>query len=317
MPCTIGVDLGGQSVKLATVDRTGEIRIRRQVKIDARQDASTLAEQIVGEINGILHQSRSAGLNPTAAGMVMPGYMDPDRTRLVLAANFPTLGGTSFLADIKSASPLPIEFDADSNAAALAEFRFGAGHGVDRLIVAAVGTGIGAGVVLNGRIPRIREHIAGSLGHVIVNATGPRCKCGARGCVEAMASGPVLEARASRLADEQPGSRLAALRAERGRLTGVEIAEGLAAGDPPALQAVAECGWWLGVGVASWSVIYSPEKVLIAGGIARLGEPLVAAVRKGFEEVGQPAMIKQVEIGLATFTADAGVIGAAAVVMPE
>jgi glucokinase len=317
MQCTIGVDLGGQSVKLAAVDTAGEIRVRRQARIDATHSASTLAGQMLGEISGILGDARTAGLEPTAIGMVMPGYMDAARTRLTFVANFPNLGGSNFLAEIKAASPLPIEFDADCNAAALAEARFGAGRGVGRLIVVAVGTGIGGGVVINGHIPRIREHIAGSLGHVIVNAKGPRCKCGARGCVEAMASGPVLERLAAKLADEQPGSRLAALQAERGHLTGLEIAEGLAVNDPPATQAVAECGWWLGAGVASWSVIYSPHKVLIAGGIACLGERLVAAVRKGFEEVGQPTMVQQVEIGLAALGADAGVIGAAVVVMPE
>jgi glucokinase len=315
MHCTIGVDLGGQSVKLAAVDETGAIRARRQAKVDAGQSAPVLTQQIIDEIRQILADARAAGLEPSAIGMVMPGYMDPDRTRLVFAANFPTLNGTSFLADVKAASPLPIEYDADCNAAALAEYRFGAGRGVDRLIVVAVGTGIGGGVLLNGRIPRIREHIAGSLGHVIVNAKGPRCKCGARGCVEAMASGPVLEALAARLADEQPGSRLASLRAERGRITGVEIAEAMAVDDPPAVQAVAECGWWLGAGVASWNVIYAPTKVLVAGGIASLGEPLIAAVRKGFAEVGQPTMVPKVRIERATLIADAGVIGAAALVM--
>lgn len=317
MNCAIGVDLGGQSVKLAAVNGAGSILTRRQLKIDAGQEAETLSKAILSEIRAILADAKSLGLAPAAVGMVMPGYMDRDRTRLTFAANFPKLGDTSFLADIKAGCPLPIQFDADCNAAAMAESRFGAGRGVDRLIVVAVGTGIGGGVVLNGEIPRIREHIAGSLGHVIVNAKGPKCKCGARGCVEALASGPVLEQLAGRLADEHPDSRLAALRVERGRLTGVEIADALAANDAPAVQAVNECGWWLGAGVASWLVIYAPTKVLIAGGIACLGEPLIAAVRRGVEEVGQPTLVKKVEVGCATLTADAGVIGAAALVMPD
>lgn len=314
--CAIGIDLGGQSVKSAVVGGDGTIRIRRQTRIDADQPAAVLAQLITDEIRGLHDEARAAGLNPTGVGMVMPGYMDRDRTRLTFAANFPTLGGTPFLADIRAASPLPIEFDADSNAAAIAENRFGAGQGVERLIVAAVGTGIGAGVVLNGEIPRIREHIAGSLGHVIVDAKGPPCKCGGRGCVEALASGPVLERLAGQYADEQPGSRLGALRAERGRLTGVEIAEALAVEDEAACRAVGECGWWLGAGVASWAAIYAPHKVLIAGGIACLGEPLIAAVRQGMHDVGQPVLVRNVEIAQALLSADAGVIGAAALLMP-
>jgi glucokinase len=232
-----------------------------------------------------------------------------------MAANFPTLSHSDFLGELKASAPAPIRFDADCNAAALAEARFGAGRGVGRLIVVAVGTGVGGGVVIEGEILRIREHIAGSLGHVIVDARGPRCRCGARGCIEALASGPVLERLAAGYADEQPGSRLAALRRERGRLTGMEIAEALAGNDEPACRAVSECGWWLGAGIATWAVIYVPDMVLVAGGIACLGEPLLEAVRKGFREVGQPAMVSRVAIGQAALTADAGVIGAAALAM--
>ena len=97
----------------------------------------------------------------------------------------------------------------------------------------------------------------------------------------------------------------------------MEIADAIAQGDAPAHRAVTECGWWLGAGVASWSAIYAPQLVLIAGGVARIGEPLLAAVRRGFEDVGQPNMVKQVRIELAALEADAGLIGAAATVMPD
>jgi glucokinase len=315
--CTIGVDLGGQSVKLAVVDDQGNIRLKRQSPIDASKSVDYLTQQILGEIRLLTNDALSAGFEPTAVGMVMPGYMDRERTRLTFAANIPALSGSTFLADLRAGSPLPMRFDADSNAAALAESRFGAGRGVDRLIVVAVGTGIGGGVIVNGEVLRVREHIAGSLGHVTVDARGPRCKCGGRGCVEALASGPVLERLAGEFADADPGSMLAALRAERGRITGVEIVAALQAGDAAAQKAVDECGWWLGAGVASWSVIYAPRLVLIAGGIACIGEPLLAAVRRGFEEVGMPNMVKQARIGLATLGPDAGVIGAAATAMQD
>lgn len=315
--CAIGVDLGGQSVKLAVVDAGGVIRGRRQAAVDAAWSASRLVECILHELDELCGAARADGFEPAAAGMVMPGYMDRERTRLRLAANLPKLSGTSFLSDLRAGSPLDMAFDADSNAAALAEARFGAGREVERLIVAAIGTGIGAGVVLDGEILRIREHIAGSLGHVIVDATGPRCGCGARGCVEALAAGPALERRAGLLADADPGSQLALLRIERGRLTGVEIAEALDGGDAAARQAVDECGWWLGAAIASWSVVFLPDKVLLAGGVAMLGEPYLTAVRKGFADVAQPGLVERVHIERAALGADAGAIGAAATVMPR
>lgn len=313
--CSIGVDLGGQSVKLAGVDVGGRIRVRRQTPIDASRPAEELAGLIVAEIEAIRAEALAAGLTPTAAGVVMPGYMDRERSRLIVAANLPTLGGTDFLGMIRRGSRLPVTFDADSNAAAVAEYRFGAGRGVERLIVVAVGTGIGGSVVLDGQIPRIFNHIAGSLGHVIVDARGPRCACGAQGCVEARASGRALERLAAELADAEPGSRLAALRAERGRLTGVEIGEALAEGDAAAARVVRECGWWLGAGIAAWTPIYAPQKVLVGGGIIGLGEPYLEAVRAGLHEVGMPHLTRDMVVDAAALGPDAGVIGAAAIGM--
>ncbi len=313
--CAIGVDLGGQSVKLATVEDTGTVRLRRQIPIEATWPVERITDLIAGAVEQMIGQACRQGHAPSAVGMVMPGYMDRDRTALVFATNLPTLNQCGFLARLRHGLSLPVVFDADCNAAAVGESRFGAGRGVDRLIVATIGTGIGAGVILGGEVLRVWHHIAGSLGHVIVNARGPACKCGARGCVESLAAGPALERRAAELADAQPTSRLAAMKAEYGQLTGVEIGTALAEGDAVAEQAIDECGWWLGAGIASWSVIYRPDKVLIGGGVSALGETYLQAVRRGLAEVGQPNATGHVLIDAAALGPDAGLIGAAAMVM--
>jgi len=310
--CAIGVDLGGQSVRLAVVDDDGAISLRRQADVDAAEPGPHIIQLVITEIRGLLKDAGHEGFAPSAVGVVMPGYMDRDRTRLLYAANLPTLSGSDLLSRVKDAIELPVVFDADCNAAAFGEYRFGAGRGVDRLIVATIGTGVGAGVVIDGRILRVRNHVAGSLGHVIVDPKGPKCPCGARGCVEAFASGRAIERRASDLARAGPDSRLAAFLADRGQITGLEIAQALADGDEVAQRAVRDCGWWLGVGVASWSAVYAPNRVLIGGGMASLGEPLLAAVREGFQEVGQPDLTNRVTIERAGLGSEAGVIGAAA-----
>lgn len=312
----MGVDLGGQSVKLAVVDGRGSVGLRRQVAIDAGRPAAELADLIVREVGRLRDDAAAVGPGPVAAGIVMPGYMDRERTRLIFAANLPTLGGTDFLQQIRAGLDLPVAFDADCNAAALGEQKYGAGRGVDRLIVVTVGTGIGGGVVLNGEVLRVFNHIAGSLGHVIVDARGPRCACGGQGCVEARASGRALERLAGELADAAPGSRLARLREERGVLTGVEIGLALAEEDAAARQAVEEAGWWLGAGIAAWSAIYAPRKVLIGGGVIGLGAFYLAAVRQGLRDVGQPHLTRDLVIEPAELGPDAGIIGAAAMMMP-
>jgi len=311
----IGVDLGGQSVKLAVVDETARVFERDQQPIDAAQPEEKIRAQIVEAVEALQRKARANGREPAAVGMVLPGYMDRDRTRLDYAANLPMLGGTGFLEKLGRSLNVPVVFDADANAAALGEYRFGAGRGVGRLLVATVGTGVGAGVVIDGAILRVWNHIAGSLGHVIVDPRGPRCACGARGCLEAHASGRSLERRAAALADAAPEGRLAVLRREQGRLTGVEVARALSEGDPDARRAVDETGWWLGVGIASWSVIYRPERVLVGGGVAALGDPWFAAVRRGLADVGQPDATAKLTVGPAALGADAGIVGAAAMAM--
>jgi glucokinase len=241
----------------------------------------------------------------------MPGYMGRDRTRLLFTANLPTLSGSDFLINIKKAFDLPIIFDADCNASAWGEHRFGAGRGVDRLIVTTVGTGIGAGVVIDGKIVRTFHQVAGSLGHVVIDAKGPKCKCGGQGCLETKASGPTLEKLATDLARRQPSSKLASLLADNNQLTGKEIGLALQHNDSTAIQAVTECGWWLGAGIASWSVIYNPQKILIGGGLAKLGEPWLSAIRTGFKEVAQPRFHKTTTIEPAALAQDTGIIGAA------
>ncbi len=315
--CAIGVDMGGQSVKLALVDESGVIHLRRQVAMDPTRSADAIALLLIEEVEQLLGTVKLKGFAPSAVGIVMPGYMDVGRTKLLFAANLPTLNGTDFLSTVKAGIDMPVAFDADCNAAAFGEYHFGAGRGVDRLIVVTVGTGIGGAVMIQGRILRLWNHISGSLGHVIVDAKGIRCSCGGRGCVETVASGPAIEKLATELAAAEPDSYLAQLLAENGRLTGREIRMALEQNDGPATRVMRECGWWLGAAVASWSVIYCPELVLIGGGIAALGEPLLEAVREGLRDVGQPHTTRNVRVAAAALGPDAGMVGAAAMVMPH
>ncbi len=313
----IGVDLGGQSAKLALVDGDGRVLLRERVPVDAGWSAGQMVEALAGAIAGLVQEAAERSIRPTGVGVVMPGYMDATRSRLLFAANLPKLGGTDFLAELRAAIGLPVSFDADSNAAALGEYRFGAGRGARRLIVAVVGTGVGGGVIVDGRILRIREHIAGSLGHVIVDPRGPRCACGARGCLEVFASGRALERLAAQAVAKHPDSPMARRAAEPGRPTALEVGQALAEGDEAAAEAVRVCGWWLGVGVASWSVIYLPDRVVIGGGIASLGPAYLEAVRAGLAEVGQPKTVAGITVEPAALGQEAGVIGAAAMVLPS
>ncbi len=314
--CAIGVDLGGQSVRMGVIDDAGTVHLYRSSPVDAQRSADAMASLLIEQLHGVLGEARANEWVPVGVGVALPGYMDRDRTRIVFSANLPNLNGSHLPVDIQDAIPLPVSFDADGNAAVLAEFRFGAGRNVERLLMAVVGTGIGGGVMIEGKVLRVWNHLAGSLGHVIVDAQGPPCGCGARGCVEAKASGRALERLANDKADADPGGLLAELRKQTGRLTGHEILAAAVRNDRAALSVIEECGWWLGAGIASWSAIFHPAKVLIGGGMAELGEPFLAAARRGLKEAGQPFSTGRVLIERAALGPRAGLIGAGAMILP-
>lgn len=310
-PVAIGVDIGGRSAKLALVRNDGEILHRDQRPLDREMSAGAILQTLAEGIIGLHGLATCDGLEPVGAGVVMPGYVDESKHRVELVANLPSLNGTRFPLDLADAVPLEVQFDTDGNAATLGEHHFGAGRGVRRLLVAAIGTGIGGGVVIDGHLLRIRNHTAGSLGHIMVNPDGPKCGCGARGCLETVASARGFEAAAADEAAANPQSVLARLRAERGKLSIAEIMDALKAGDAAAAQAVNRCARWLAAGISTWCAIYSPNRVLLGGGVASIGEPLIFAVREQFRAIGQPYAYERMTIDLAELGNDAGVIGAA------
>lgn len=306
-PVAIGVDLGGTHIKFGVCDAAGALRHAERIDTQADQPAERITERIVAGINICIGAAREAGCSPTVIGVVMPGVVSDDRTTIRFVANIPTLDGYQLPSVLAERFDLPVVFDADSNAAAWAEYRFGAGRGCDRLVMMTVGTGIGAGVVLDGALVRTSNRTAGSLGHILVDPNGPRCGCGARGCLERMAGLRGLTDEAIRQVAAHSDSPLAVYE----RIDGTALASALAAEDPAARAVIDKCGGWLGVGIASLSAMFSPRRVVLGGGLAALGDPLVTATRNAVQAVGSPVFTASVEIVLAKLGNDAGVIGAA------
>jgi glucokinase len=232
----------------------------------------------------------------SGVGVSVAGFLDRQHASMFGNANLPALCGFPLRRSLEERLATDCRLEVDSNAAALAEFRHGAGRGAARLLAVTVGTGLGGGVIVDGALLRYTGECAGDLGHVIVEPTGRRCTCGARGCLEAMVCSAALSERA--------GGR--PVRAVIGAAR---------AGDARSTAALSETGWWLGLGLASLAPLFGPDRVVVGGGIAAAGDLLLEPARASFRAHAAPDLAAGAPIVGSTFDGWEGMVGAAALLL--
>ena len=204
---------------------------------------------------------------------------------------------------------LPTVVDNDANLAALAESRFGAARGYDHVLLVTLGTGIGGGIVIDGKIYR-GQSFAGEVGHMTVDVGGPLCTCGQQGCWEAFASGRRLDQMARDEAAAEPAGLTARLAGQRAA-TGFHLTEAALQGDTHAGRALQEMGSWLGIGLANLVVILDPEIIVVGGGAARAGDLLLDPARRSLLEALEGAGFRSpIPLAAAVLVEDAGMVGA-------
>jgi glucokinase len=304
---TIGVDVGGTKIAAGVVDREGRILDRRRVSTP--DTAESLDKGIATVVAALCAEHPVAGVGVAAAG-----FVDEGRATVRFAANLPWRDHP--LRDILSEHiHAPIVVENDANAAAWAEYRFGAGQGVADVVVITVGTGIGAGIVIDGQLVRGAWGTAAEPGHMRLVPDGRPCGCGLRGCWEQYASGSALIRQARLMAEEEPQATEAMLRAAGGvseGLTGQMISAAAAAGDPAARELLAEAGRRLGEGIATVAAILDPAVIVVGGGVSEAGEALLEPARKTFVTLLSGAAYRPLlEIRQARLGNDAGIVGAA------
>ena len=313
----VGVDLGGTSINVGVVPfHGGTVLGMRSMATESHRGAKFVVDRMVQMIRDAMKDARrEAGIGQDAfigIGVGSPGPLDR-RTGTVLET--PNLGWRNFpLRDlVANATGLEAVLDNDANAAALGEWWMGAGRKVGTLLGLTLGTGIGGGIVLDGRVYHGASDVAGEVGHMTIDSTGRKCKCGNYGCLEAYASGPAIAARALEGLEAGAASLLPELvEGDLGRITAETVYEAIVAGDAYATEVMRETAKFLGTGLANLINMLNPEMVVISGGVTRAGdhmfEPLRAEVRKrAFRPASERCRIVASELGDM-----AGVIGAAA-----
>lgn len=275
LPC-IGVDVGGTSIRAAVVAPDGSII--DQCRCDtpaARTEAESRIAEVIGQL-AAAHRIR-------AVGLALAGFMSSDTSRVMFAPHLAWRDAP--VADIIARRVgLPVVMDHDVNCAAWAEHTLGAAAPAQISLTVAIGTGIGAGLVVDGRLYRGAYGVAPELGHLTVIPAGRACACGKRGCLERYCSGTALAATAlERMASTGSAPLAAALEAGGGQLTGVDVARAARAGDAVALGAFADLGRWLGLGMAMACDVLDPEIVVIGGGVSGSADLFLDAARVTLE----------------------------------
>jgi glucokinase len=284
----VGVDIGGTKVLGVLVDPGGVPR-QRVYATHAARGVSAVAELLTTVIRRC-----ADGQEVGAAGIAVAGWLSPDRRTVRLAANL-GLRDDRLGDEVAARTGLPIVLDNDGDAAALAEDRFGAARGCRVSMTVTVGTGVGGGVVVDGRPLTGAHGLGAEIGHMCLDADGPACVCGGRGCLETYACGPAI-ARAAGCHDAH------------------EVVAAARAGRPPAVAALTGAGTALGRAIAALAATLDPGVVVLGGGVAAGAGPLLLdPVRRAVRRAGSLSVIAEPpDVRPAACGTDAGALGAAA-----
>jgi glucokinase len=264
-----------------------------------------LVESIARAILEVKDGFEVSGVCLGVAGLILA-----QENKIIFSPNLRAVEGIPLKDELELRIGLPLTLENDANAGAWGEFRFGAGSEVDHLLFLTLGTGIGGAMISHGLLLRGAQGSAGELGQVTLQPTGPRCACGNRGCLEALASGTAIRRRAREVAIEHPGSALGRLAAER-TVLGEDVSRLARKGDKAALSVLEESGRWLGIGLAGFVNIFNPEVIAIGGGVMEAGELILEAAREEVQLRARPPSRDVVEIKEATLGPKSGLLGAA------
>src|SRR5919108_487687 len=271
--CVIGVDLGGTKLLAGTVDR--ELRVHHRAYRLSRRDA--VVETIVEAVD----EAREAATGEVlAVGVGVPCLVEP-RSGVAMACNHLPLVDVPLRDLLAERVALPVVVENDATAALVAEWRYGAARGARHVLILTIGTGVGGGILADGRIVRGVSGAAGELGHVVVDENGPPCpgNCPNRGCLEAFVSGPALAREGLSRAEAQPESGIGHALAAGREITGPLVTELAHDGDAAAREALAALGRHLGAGMVSLVNVFNPELIVVGGGLVAAGDPPLQPAR--------------------------------------
>jgi glucokinase len=309
----IGVDLGGTFIKAGAVSKEAEILY--EISVPSRADINPQA--VVGQIANAVESVRQRFKDDRLLGIGIgsPGVVDLDGGTVKYPPNF--AGWTVFRLGEETSEAVggQVRVENDANAAAVGELKFGSGKGMKNFLMITLGTGVGGGFVIDGEVFRGEDGGAGEIGHTTINYDGPRCNCGNYGCVEAYVGQKYLSQRVLDKLKSHPESIINNLvDADGEKLEPKIISDAANKGDKFALQIWEETGMYIGVAVASALNMFDLSTVVVGGGVAKAGKPLLDSIEKTVKKRVLSPLRPKVKILQAQLKNSAGILGAAALI---
>lgn len=313
-----GVDMGGTNIRTGLFTSEGRLQ-NKSIKIHYGSfPPQKTIDLVVLEVNNILKKEGLDLFNISAMGVGFPGHVNFKRGIALTTSNLPQWDDIPLRDILEDRLKIPVYLDNDANLAALAEHLFGAGKGAKNMIYLTVSSGIGAGVIINGKIYRGNQGTAGEIGHTTLDINGPVCTCGKRGCLMAMASGIGIANIAKGVIREGKKTLIKDLaQNDINKITAKVIAEAAFRGDEFAENLIEQAARSLGIGLANLVEIFDPEMIIVGGGLSKIKEKFLELVEEVAIQRVPEQLRDSVNIVSSPLGSDAGLIGAASLVITE
>lgn len=314
----IGVDVGGTKVAAGFVDAQGEIHQHTRVPMNSRGTAEEGLAAVTGAIDELLKLPPGTNSAPRRIGICAPGPLDPHTGVVLNPPNVTCWRNYPLAAQIARRYGGAVKLENDAKSAGLAETLWGAGRGYRNVFYTCIGTGIGAGILLDGRIYHGRTGAADEAGHMVIDYHGPLCGCGKKGCIEALASGTAIAKRARARLAEAGGRKSAMRELAGGQIEGVTsemVGQAYAAGDSLAKEVLLETVELLTIWLGNIVDLLEPDVIIFGGGVAAMLNPFFGEIRKGLPAWCMNKRCVEIPIVPARYGAESGIAGGAALCM--
>ncbi len=308
----LAIDLGGTKIIAALISPKGEILAKERHPTLAEQGLDSVVRRMFAAMERVLSLGNMRWVELGGISLAVAGAIDMEKGMITKSPNLPGWLDIPLRNMVQEKYKVETFLINDANAAALGEHRFGAGRGAENLVYVTVSTGIGGGIIIDGKLYFGATGGAGELGHMTIDVDGTRCYCGNIGCWEELASGRAIAREAIRRIKQGEKSSLTEMVVgELGKITAEQISLAARNGDSLALEVIARAAAYLGVGMVNLVNIFNPEVIIVGGGVAKMGELLFEPARRMIKESAFPLLAQAVRLVPAQLGDDAGVLGAA------